>query len=117
MSGEFARRKPAAHPHALRWFRSQRRRSRGPIWTQRAGHLRLDQADQGDPQGMHRAPRGYGGAVMNTLPDADLLAAYLDGRLAHTEVMALEERLRREPALADGLVILAREEAILSEWA
>lgn len=54
---------------------------------------------------------------MISSPDADLLQAYLDGRLASAEVMALNERLLREPALADALVSLAREEAILSEWA
>src|SRR5881227_3729874 len=54
---------------------------------------------------------------MNPLPDADLLQAYLDGRLTAAEAEALEERLRQEPALADALVILAREEAILTEWA
>jgi WD40 repeat protein len=54
---------------------------------------------------------------MNALPDADLLQAYLNCRLAADDVTALEERLLHEPGLADALLILAREEAILTEWA
>lgn len=53
---------------------------------------------------------------MKPLTDADLLQAFLDGRLADDEVAVLEARLVREPALADTLVSLAREEAILAEW-
>jgi WD40 repeat protein len=54
---------------------------------------------------------------MTPLPDADLLEAYLDGRLAAAELATLEARLLREPGVADALVRLAREEAILAEWA
>jgi WD40 repeat protein len=54
---------------------------------------------------------------MNAIPDADLLEAYLGDGLTATEVATLEERLRSEPDLAEALVILAREEAVLSEWA
>src|SRR5215472_8987687 len=58
-----------------------------------------------------------GDAVMNPIPDADLLQAYVDGELSVDEVAALEARLRTEPHLASALVSLAREEAILTEWA
>ncbi|HLJ94754.1 MAG TPA: FecR domain-containing protein [Gemmataceae bacterium] len=54
---------------------------------------------------------------MNAPSDTDLLHAYLDDSLTASDRTAIEERLRREPALADALVILAREEAILGEWA
>ena len=54
---------------------------------------------------------------MNTLSDADLLQAYLDCRLSSADAVVLEERLLQEPALADALLILACEEAILTEWA
>jgi len=49
--------------------------------------------------------------------DLDLLQAYLDCRLGEAETAALEARLLAEPALADALVTLAREEAVLTEWA
>ncbi|MBY0523182.1 MAG: FecR domain-containing protein [Gemmataceae bacterium] len=49
--------------------------------------------------------------------DREPLQAYLDGELSETEAAALELRLRSEPALADALVLLSREEAILGEWA
>jgi len=49
--------------------------------------------------------------------DLDLLQAYLDRRLNADETVALEARLTREPALAEALLALAREEAILTEWA
>jgi sugar lactone lactonase YvrE len=49
--------------------------------------------------------------------DLDLLQAYLDRRLGEAETAALEARLLAEPALADALVTLAREEAVLTEWA
>jgi WD40 repeat protein len=54
---------------------------------------------------------------MNQPTDADLLQAYLDDELAGAELAALEGRLRDEPALADALLTLAREDAILTEWA
>src|SRR5438128_5987881 len=66
---------------------------------------------------MYRAPPRTGGSIMIALPDADLLQAYLDCRLAAAEVAALEGRLLREPAFADALMTLAREEAVLTEWA
>jgi dipeptidyl aminopeptidase/acylaminoacyl peptidase len=49
--------------------------------------------------------------------DLDLLQAYLDRRLSNTETAALEARLRTESTLAEALVELAREDAILTEWA
>ncbi len=54
---------------------------------------------------------------MNVPSDSDLLQAYLDGTLPAAEVGALEERLKEEPALAEALVRLSREEAVLREWA
>lgn len=53
---------------------------------------------------------------MKSPADLDLLQAYLDGQLADVEIVALETRLRAEPALADLLLSLAREEAVLTEW-
>ncbi len=47
----------------------------------------------------------------------DLLMAYLNRELPADAVAALEVRLKTEPALADALVLLAREESILTEWA
>jgi Tol biopolymer transport system component/ferric-dicitrate binding protein FerR (iron transport regulator) len=49
--------------------------------------------------------------------DLDLLQAYLDRRLGDSETAAVEVRLRAEPSLARTLILLAREEAILTEWA
>src|SRR5581483_4464099 len=46
----------------------------------------------------------------------DLLQAYLDGELPAEECRALEERLKVEPALAEALIELSREDAILCEW-
>lgn len=54
---------------------------------------------------------------MRPQPDLDLLQTYLDGELADELALALEVRLRAEPDLADALVRLAREDAILTEWA
>ncbi len=54
---------------------------------------------------------------MNHHPDADLLHAYLEGTLSAGESRVVEERLAREPALAEALIKQAREEAILREWA
>jgi hypothetical protein len=48
--------------------------------------------------------------------DLDLLQAYLDRSLGDAETAALEARLIAEPTLADALIVLAREEAILVEW-
>jgi ferric-dicitrate binding protein FerR (iron transport regulator) len=46
----------------------------------------------------------------------ELLQAYLDGSLPESDVAALEARLRAEPALAEALVRLSREEAVVREW-
>jgi WD40 repeat protein len=54
---------------------------------------------------------------MRPLADPDLVQAYLDGELTPEQITALEERLRSEPALADTLIRLGREDAILTEWA
>ena len=54
---------------------------------------------------------------MTSSADRDLLLAYLDGTLPDAGLRALEDRLRVEPALSEALVGLAREEAILKEWA
>jgi WD40 repeat protein len=50
-------------------------------------------------------------------PDKDLVQAYLDGELPAEQQAAFEERLRRDPQLADLLLTVSREEAIMSEWA
>jgi WD40 repeat protein/ferric-dicitrate binding protein FerR (iron transport regulator) len=49
--------------------------------------------------------------------DGDLLQSYLDNQLTPVETAALQARLVREPALADALLLLSREEAVLREWA
>lgn len=49
--------------------------------------------------------------------DLDLLQAYLDGALDAREAAALEVRLKAEPELAEMLVRLAREDAVLVDWA
>jgi ferric-dicitrate binding protein FerR (iron transport regulator)/sugar lactone lactonase YvrE len=54
---------------------------------------------------------------MKPASDADLLQAYLDGELPPGEVPTLEGRLKAEPDLARVLLRLAREEAMLREWA
>jgi len=54
---------------------------------------------------------------MNAPTDRDLLQAYLDDELSAESAAQLEARLRAEPALADALIELGREEAILMEWA
>jgi WD40 repeat protein len=54
---------------------------------------------------------------MNRFDEGDLLQSYLDGELSSEQAALLETRLRREPELADALLKLAREEAIISEWA
>jgi WD40 repeat protein len=51
------------------------------------------------------------------VPDDDLLQTCLDGSLAESDVAALEARLRAEPALAEALLRLSREEAVMREWA
>src|SRR5579872_4623434 len=54
---------------------------------------------------------------MTTPDEQDLLLAYLHRDLPAEAVAGLEARLKAEPALADALVMLAREESILTEWA
>src|SRR5947208_1462816 len=54
---------------------------------------------------------------MKVNADLELLQAYLDDSLSADEVGAVEARLKAEPDLARLLVRLAREEAVLSEWA
>jgi WD40 repeat protein len=49
--------------------------------------------------------------------DHDLLQAYLDDELSAESSAQLEARLRAEPELADALIELSREDAILTEWA
>ena len=49
--------------------------------------------------------------------DADLLLAYLDGSLSDEDAERLQSRLKAEPALAELLVALARDEAVIAEWA
>jgi WD40 repeat protein len=54
---------------------------------------------------------------MTPQSDLDGLQAFLDGELSIEEVSAIEARLKAEPALAEALVCLAREEVVLTEWA
>ena len=53
-----------------------------------------------------RAREGWLPVRDDEAPDALLLAAYLDGRLAEDEAARLEARLAVEPALLDELVVL-----------
>src|SRR6516164_8438613 len=55
--------------------------------------------------------------MMVSAADLEVLEAYLERRLGDAETAAVEARLTAEPALAEALVALAREEAILVEWA
>jgi WD40 repeat protein/ferric-dicitrate binding protein FerR (iron transport regulator) len=54
---------------------------------------------------------------MNRPNDAELLLAYLAGELPDAEAAALETRLKAEPSLAEQFLTLARDEAVLNEWA
>jgi WD40 repeat protein len=55
---------------------------------------------------------------MKIPPDtADLLEAYLEGRLSPDETAGLEARLRVEPDLARTLLLLSRQEVFLHYWA
>jgi ferric-dicitrate binding protein FerR (iron transport regulator) len=54
---------------------------------------------------------------MNGPTDPELLLAYLAGELPPAETAALEARLKVEPHLAEQYVALARDEAVLTEWA
>lgn len=53
-----------------------------------------------------RARRGWRPVADDEAPDALLLAAYLDGRLAEDEAARLEAHLAAEPALLDELLAL-----------
>jgi hypothetical protein len=55
--------------------------------------------------------------MMVSPADLELLEVYLDHRLSPEETAAVEARLIAEPALAEALIALAREEAVLVEWA
>ncbi|MFO0807200.1 MAG: FecR domain-containing protein [Gemmataceae bacterium] len=52
-----------------------------------------------------------------TPSEIDQLIAYLDASLPEADVPALERRLKAEPLLAEALVSLASDEAVLHEWA
>ncbi|HXG12575.1 MAG TPA: FecR domain-containing protein [Gemmataceae bacterium] len=55
---------------------------------------------------------------MNSFPcDDELLQAYLNGELTAETTAALMERLKADPCLAERLILLAHEEAVLREWA
>jgi ferric-dicitrate binding protein FerR (iron transport regulator) len=54
---------------------------------------------------------------MTSPHDPELLLAYLAGEMPAAEAAALEARLKNEPALADHYLTLARDEAVLAEWA
>lgn len=49
--------------------------------------------------------------------DHDRLQAYLDGDLPAEATAQLETQLKQDSGLVDALLILAREEAIIGEWA
>ncbi len=53
------------------------------------------------------------------LPESDreLLEHYLDGTLPPSDVAIIQSRLRTDAGFAEELIRLAREEAILTEWA
>ncbi len=49
--------------------------------------------------------------------DTDFIQAYLDGLLSPEQTVAMENRLRNDPNFADLLLRIAREEAVMTEWA
>ena len=49
--------------------------------------------------------------------DRERLQAYLDNQLIAEESLRLQERLKFDPALAEELIRLGRDEAITAEWA
>src|SRR5262245_61798459 len=65
---------------------------------------------------MRRPPLGAGDPLMALHPEHDLLQAYLNGELDAVGQPLLESRLLHEPALADALLILCREDATMREW-
>lgn len=50
-------------------------------------------------------------------PHDDLVQAYLDGQLDEAACADFERRLHSEPELAEQLIRVARDEAIMTEWA
>src|SRR5437879_6562790 len=58
-----------------------------------------------------------GGTVTLVERDLELLQYYLDGGLPPEPAAALVSRLNAEPILAEGLIRLARQEAVVKEWA
>jgi WD40 repeat protein len=54
---------------------------------------------------------------MRPLTDKDLVQAYLDGELTPEQTGALEHRLRSDACLADLVIAMSRDEAIITEWA
>lgn len=54
---------------------------------------------------------------MKPLSDIDFIQAYLDGLLSGEQTVALENRLRNDSRFADLLLRVAREEAVMTEWA
>lgn len=54
---------------------------------------------------------------MISADDLELLQAYLDGTLSETDELAMQDRLRDEPGLAEAVVRLSRDEAVIQEWA
>jgi len=54
---------------------------------------------------------------MSRPDDAERLLAYLAGELPDADALALEARLKAEPRLAEQYLALARDEAVLNEWA
>src|SRR5262249_5379531 len=107
---------PADHP-PLRRLGPRHRRTGRPGWPQRSGGLRPDQAHQVGAARLRGAPADPGGLVVSAHPDAERLQAYLDGELPGDEAAAVEARLKAEPELAEALVVLARDEAVIREWA
>src|SRR5438128_740775 len=55
--------------------------------------------------------------MMHPDPDLDRLQAYLDGTLTADESLSVEARLKADATLAEKVVRLGREEAVLVEWA
>jgi ferric-dicitrate binding protein FerR (iron transport regulator) len=54
---------------------------------------------------------------MTTPADLDLLLAYLDGDLSAEDTLALERRLKADPSLAQALISLSRDDAVIRLWA
>src|SRR5262249_60314943 len=113
--GRAAGDEPQAHRPALQ--RRRRQPPGGALRPHRAGDLRPDQAHQTGPAGVRRTPPRPGGPRMSRPDDAERLLAYLAGELPDADALALEARLKAEPRLAEQYLALARDEAVLNEWA